>query len=331
MQCALQDKAGNLWFGCNANGIYVFDGKVFRNFTKENGLCHRDILCSLEDSRGNIWFGTRNGLIRYRPAEGIPEITNFSNNLISARTINRVTHELEPYHYQPAENFVWSMMEDDVGNVWFGTNKGIFIYNPREIYRDGQPVFTAFPGTTTLINKDSLKLLDVQSMLQDKNGNIWFASGAMKGEGMCCYDGKTLEHYEPGGNRKFRSIRKMRDGSLVVLSFTQGLFQYTCKGFSKYLPAIGMLTDSIRVFAEDARGNLWMGMASNDVEQGGGLYRYDGKHLTHYSTQDGLPHNSIFCLLPDASGNLWIGTRGTGLCRYNGKEFEDYTEGSGVR
>ena len=33
VQCGLQDKAGNLWFG-TYNGLYLFDGKTFINYSE---------------------------------------------------------------------------------------------------------------------------------------------------------------------------------------------------------------------------------------------------------------------------------------------------------
>src|SRR6187402_1129426 len=35
---ALQDKSGNLWFGTTGEGLYVYNGKSFVNYTTNNGL-----------------------------------------------------------------------------------------------------------------------------------------------------------------------------------------------------------------------------------------------------------------------------------------------------
>ena len=86
VQCGLEDKAGNMWFGTGGNGIYIYDGKSFTNFTHLDGLCHDDILCACADKAGNIWFGTRNGVIRYKPSAGKPVKTDFTSFLILANT-----------------------------------------------------------------------------------------------------------------------------------------------------------------------------------------------------------------------------------------------------
>jgi hypothetical protein len=37
VQCGLQDKAGNLWFGTTENGLYKYDGKSSSQFLVANG------------------------------------------------------------------------------------------------------------------------------------------------------------------------------------------------------------------------------------------------------------------------------------------------------
>ncbi|MFY7733675.1 MAG: two-component regulator propeller domain-containing protein, partial [Bacteroidia bacterium] len=37
VQCILEDKAGNLWFGTTENGLYKFDGKIFSRYLMDDG------------------------------------------------------------------------------------------------------------------------------------------------------------------------------------------------------------------------------------------------------------------------------------------------------
>ena len=43
VQCSLQDKAGNLWFGTTENGLYKYDGKSFSRFLLADGLNSNNI------------------------------------------------------------------------------------------------------------------------------------------------------------------------------------------------------------------------------------------------------------------------------------------------
>ncbi len=70
----IQDESGKLWLGTEADdsstrdvdgGVWVYDGKSFTNYTRQNGLSHNAVWCILEDRGGKFWFGTRRGLSRY--------------------------------------------------------------------------------------------------------------------------------------------------------------------------------------------------------------------------------------------------------------------------
>lgn len=51
----VQDKKGFIWFATN-RGVSRFDGKVFTNFTKDDGLPDNEILKLYIDKHDNIWF-----------------------------------------------------------------------------------------------------------------------------------------------------------------------------------------------------------------------------------------------------------------------------------
>jgi ligand-binding sensor domain-containing protein len=59
-QC-LQDRSGFMWF-CTNQGVSRFDGKTFRNFSKEDGLPDNEILKLYLDAYGNVWFISLKGV-----------------------------------------------------------------------------------------------------------------------------------------------------------------------------------------------------------------------------------------------------------------------------
>src|SRR5688572_9507329 len=65
VQCCLQDKAGNLWFGTSDNGLYKYDGKSFNQFLVVDGLNGNSMNDILEDKDGKIWIGTKVGVCLY--------------------------------------------------------------------------------------------------------------------------------------------------------------------------------------------------------------------------------------------------------------------------
>lgn len=61
-----EDRAGNIWFTTEKDGVWRYDGKSIRNFTEKDGLVDNAVMSALEDKHGNIWFGTKwFGLSRY--------------------------------------------------------------------------------------------------------------------------------------------------------------------------------------------------------------------------------------------------------------------------
>jgi ligand-binding sensor domain-containing protein len=327
VQCGLKDKAGNMWFGTAGDGIYRYDGTSFINFTRADGLCHNDILCCAEDKSGTIWFGTRNGIIRYKPSGGPPARKDFISFLISTHTISNSTKKPVPYDYIQGDNFVWSIMQDKTGKIWFGTNKGIYTCNPAKDTSD-IPSFIAFLDNDDLVNTNNLQLKEITDMQEDKSGNIWLVSGYYKADGICRYDGRAVTNYKPDSINSFRSVIAKANGDLLFLNPFKGIYRYDGKTFSNFSEKAGLQKDTLVSMAEDSKGNLWLGASSdNFLNEGiGGVWRYNGNSLKRFTTKDGLSHNCVFCIVEGKDGNIWFGTRNTGLCRYDGKGFVDFTD-----
>lgn len=70
----MEDQSGKIWVGTEAEnssardtegGVWVYDGKSFKNFLKQDGLSHNAVWSISEDAAGRFWFGTRRGLSWY--------------------------------------------------------------------------------------------------------------------------------------------------------------------------------------------------------------------------------------------------------------------------
>ena len=120
--CALEDKAGNIWFGTRDHGLSRYDGKTFTNITEKEGLCNPNISAIYLDSKGVLWCGSDikqgtkpGGICRY---DG---------------------QSIQPF--TPKEGLVYSgirsIVEDNNGNLWFGSRGG-------GLYRYDGKAFTDF-------------------------------------------------------------------------------------------------------------------------------------------------------------------------------------------
>jgi ligand-binding sensor domain-containing protein len=303
VRCGLQDKAGNLWFGTTGDGLYRYDGKLFFNYTVKDGLNSNTVWSILEDKEGNIWIGTDYGVCLY-DGKSFAKIS--------------LTNEISLYPSKSNnKNDVWCMMQDKKGIIWFGTYDNVYNY-------DGTS-FNRFLDNDSIINKDNIKLTGVQCIYEDKNGNIWFGSGMPPGsEGVCHYDGKNLTHSKPNGDSWIRYIIEDNDGKIWFGGRNHGNFYYDGKTFT-------IFTEKIEIgnsILSDKSGKIWFTGAEGDnsYESKDGIWCYNGKTFTNYFTKEGMSKNFVHCIIEDRDGNIWIGTRKTGLYKFDGKIFTNYTE-----
>ena len=305
VQCALQDKAGNLWFGTSNDGLYKYDGKSFRQFLVPDGLNSNSVYSLLEDKEGKIWIGTDAGLCIY-----------------DGKTFTRIEIPL-PKTLPPNKNKffgnshrVYNMIQAENGKLWFATIDGVYIY-------DGSS-FTHFPlneaANGFLTSNDK-----VERILEDNAGNIWL--GGRTNEGVFRYDGKSVTNFKlpeliQGQNGpKPKAINwgwpQLQDkNGNIWFSNWGGAYRFDGKTVTGFTTEDGLPREVTRII-EDRMGNLWFGASD-------GLRRYDGKTFTYH--KDGLINPWIWEILEDKSGNLWIGTRETGLYLFDGNKFIEYSE-----
>lgn len=141
----LEDRDNNIWLG-NMNGIIsIYDSK--RNFLgilNRNGTITKDGIplksasYSLhQDKKGNIWIGTKgDGLYLLKPKEGY--IRSFTIEQFKNDSSNK---------YSLSNNNIYSIHEDNYGNIWIGTyGGGINLFDPKEeIFLNHNNVFNNYP------------------------------------------------------------------------------------------------------------------------------------------------------------------------------------------
>lgn len=306
VQCSLQDRAGNLWFGTTENGLYKYDGKSFSRYLVTDGLISNEIYCLLEDANGKIWIGTKAGL-----------------SLFDGKTFTTIEIPL-PKNLPPNKNpyyqnhWIYSMMQDRVGTLWFVTIDGVYTYDGKSF-----ALFTIDEAADGFLTSND----KMERILEDKEGNIWL--GGRTNKGVYRYDGKTVtnlkleELFQDGPKPKPHAWGwpqvQDKDGNIWFGNWG-GAYRYDGKSFTSFTKKDGLYGGVTRII-EDKNGNLWFGGDAN-----AGLSRYDGKSFTRFTTRHGLIHSSIWSIIEDKAGNIWIGTRETGLSRYDGKTFATYSE-----
>lgn len=304
VQCSLEDKYGNLWFGTTENGLYKYDGKSFKRYLVADGLNNNNVHTLFENTDGTIWIGTHAGICTY-DGKSFREIKiPLPKNLLPNKN---------PYYVN--SHWVYQIIKTKNGKMWFATIDGLYIYDGKN--------FTLFEvkearnGYLTQNDK-------VERILEDKAGNIWM--GGRTNEGVYRYDGKQITRfnlevlYQNGPTPKPHSWAwpqvQDKNGN-IWFSNWGGAYRYDGTSFTSFTKKDGLPGIVTRII-EDRKGNIWLG--------GDGLTRFDGKSFQTYSVKHGLTNSGVWSILEDKTGDLWIGTRATGLFRYDGQTFTRYSE-----
>ena len=116
INCILETKKGQLWFGSNGNGIYSLNENknemTFQNFNETTGLLDNVIYGILEDDAGRIWLSTDKGLCAYDPVKN------------SSRSFTKVDG-------LKSNQFYWdAFFKGADGKMYFGNMAGFTSFDP---------------------------------------------------------------------------------------------------------------------------------------------------------------------------------------------------------
>ncbi len=140
----IEDSLGRMWFSTNGYGVYVWDGKDFIQYDKDDGLADNSVDVILEDSNGHIWIGTRYG--------GVSRFDGKTFTTYSQQNGSIGNDE------------VCAIYEDSKGNVWMSSEGyGVYRYDRITFANYGEA--------------DGLGVRAVQTIFEDKDGRIWAGGG----------------------------------------------------------------------------------------------------------------------------------------------------------
>jgi DNA-binding NtrC family response regulator/ligand-binding sensor domain-containing protein len=251
------------------------------------------------------------------------------SRLFEVETLAEVKGKAESLRGDPA----WSAMLRSLGATFGSADAdGRIPYNldpymvpsgPGTVVRAGQGrgCWRTFDGSNGLPDNW------VHCILQDRDGNIWFATES----GACRYDGYRLTTFTTKDGLPSNSLGSIIQDRHSHLWFAAsiGVGCYHGQNSSKFTRVDKLASDCVSRIYEDKDGQLWFGTGGYNSKKGNGVIRYDGRNWFRLTTEDGLAHDSVLSITQTRDGALWFGTH-EGASRYDGKRFITFTTADGL-
>lgn len=341
----VKDRKGNLWIGSVGDGIYKLDFNRLnvKNFNLPEIISNLNIPPYVthiaENENGEIFISiNRIGIFRFYPETGstvcilIPEVTRQSSvsTLLHIKSSNKLLFTLEgedqvhicAYNNNGLltkeksfaidesyrqENIIHTLFEDSRGNIWIGTNNGIYL----------KPL----NGKSKLFSK---KYFNVNSFAEDKYGNIWFGTAK---DGVFFLTPKVINgRYTflisavPLKIGNFRSVNVLNicsttDGTTYIGTREGCLFRFEreLKKANDISGIYGITEEGIMDIVSDSNGYLWISTIKKIIR-----FNPPTHTATYFTKNDGLLIDSYYrdAGLLTSKGIMMFGGN-KGICAFN--------------
>jgi ligand-binding sensor domain-containing protein/signal transduction histidine kinase len=357
VEAIVRDSRGFLWF-CTADGLSRFDGASFTTYGTKDGLPSAYVNNIMESRSGVYWIATNGGLARLNPYAGT-EATTDSRSVSREQggVVSNARRLFTAYRVSddPLSSRVNTLYEDRNGQIWLGTDGGLF-----RLVLEGDGV--SFQRSELEREPEQDRLVDVWQMVEDSEGSLWVATG--KGIYRRLPDGRLL-HYRIhptaegtdyvwallvddrgrlwAGSRTglmiikpepAASITSAGEGTLRLMSGNRETEATGAQGARIRLPEAtgearwyttddGLAYNYVRSFARSANGHIWM------ATRRGGVTEFDGERFRSYGKSHGVMDRADE-LAFDNDGNLWVGSNSEGAMRIARNGFLSYLEADGL-
>ena len=372
-----------LWIGTFNNGLKIYDTKNNKEIELPHSKLNLPIRVIEQTDNTNVWVGIDGGgiaifnrytveMIKRYSTQATDDDNIYSNNIydilstenfvwvttynagIMAFNKNNITTNIYKKNINTLntlnDNHVNAILEDSNGNLWFGTNQGLNLFDTKKkewrnyisktsankvilsIHEDKNKRIWAGGYASELIcidtKSNSITPITitksqtpnknfVYSIEEDENGDMWF--GGIINDLVKYNPDKKI--YKRFPIRNINHINNIRKDSLVIAT-GNGLVVLDKKSENikavnlfeckgyKALHAYPFLNSVSEI--PSMSGNLWL------ATEGEGIYIFNiyTNELKNISTKEGLSSDIAYGIMPDDNGYIWVSTE-YGLNRIN--------------
>lgn len=265
-----QDSLGRIWIG-TADGLSIYDGNSYVNYSRENGLKNDVINCFMPVSKNKMLVGTLHG--------GIYEFKKIS---FGKDTIIKIFNSKK---YLPS-NSINNIFKDSKNNYWIITDSGIAVWS-----------FVDKKINVKIIDSQHNRYCkNVNTVAEQKDGSLLFGTSS----GLISYKSGNFNNISVKPYRTLGVNLIYTDSNKNIwVSTVNGLFFFK-KGIIDFSESENkVLPNPVLSILEDKQKNLWIA-----YEQGLLKYEYNYNKIIRLNQ-----FKDIYCtsLLSDHEGNIWIG------------------------
>lgn len=288
-----------IWIGTDGSGIYCIDStndQFIKRYNADednrNSLGGNTVSDLMIDERQCVWVSTySNGVSIFEPE--FPEIKWTAHEQSSRQSL--------------ISNHVNVIMEDADGDIWYGTNNGISLYQP---HSDRWTHFLEDKG------KNSDRSNVVLALCEDNRGRVWTGG---YGIGIYCIDkhtGKT----ERVNIRGEETESPAYSADYIYSIYAEGDYIWL-GGIEGEFTRYHTRTHRITRYPIDCIGDIKAGQGNNLLLAGcSGLAFFnksDGGTLWHREFDKTTLRYPVRCLLQASNRIIWLATDGEGLISFD--------------
>lgn len=344
------DGDGLAWIATE-EGLSRFDGKHFRNFTRENsGLTANELNCVIIDpsDNRNVWIATqRDGVCFYDHSTGLitqvaadflrsNDITDivpardghglwFVNYHYGVQYYDPATGETRTYNHETIPGLprrCWTVAESTDGLLYIGhDNDGMSVIDPSAM------------TATTYTGSDGLPGNNVYTVAIDNNGCIW--TGTDRGAALFIPDTGSFipfihTHDNPNtiADGRVRDIRILSGGDILFATSQGGLSILPARTYAYsdisdacfntpsvlYRTLFHEYPTGIRCISEDSYGNIWIGNAWCGIDVISPVRPGIDRLMYPGEIIAGNSHKPIWSLATTPDGTIWLGSNNEIAC-----------------